>query len=128
MGNKLLLGAVLFMTALIFIASGVQAKGVDLGPETLNMKTPAAKKPAVFPHRTHQKIIGCAECHHIFGEIMTTDSCLSCHNKELSDLKLNNLKKAAHARCRGCHKKLHKQGNEKVPVKCSGCHPYVPKK
>jgi Zn finger protein HypA/HybF involved in hydrogenase expression len=35
---------------------------------------------------------------------------------------LDSFKKAAHARCKECHKNLKKEGKPAGPTKCGGCH------
>ncbi|OGQ97157.1 MAG: hypothetical protein A2521_16250 [Deltaproteobacteria bacterium RIFOXYD12_FULL_57_12] len=106
----------------VAITGAVFAKDIDIGLETMTLKSDGATQAAIFPHRTHQKKIGCMDCHHLTGQTMTANSCDSCHNQEMKNEELNTYKKAAHVLCRGCHKEASKAGKA-VPVKCSGCHP-----
>lgn len=126
MRTKLVPGAILVIGAIALISSVSMAKSIDIGPEMITMKSASGEKPASFPHRAHQKTIGCMECHHISGQEMNIDKCASCHIEEMENKNLNSIKEAAHARCRDCHKTVSKSGGN-APVKCSGCHPYVKK-
>ncbi|MDH3390515.1 MAG: hypothetical protein OEL85_01795 [Desulfobulbaceae bacterium] len=41
----------------------------------------------------------------------------------MENKKLNSLTRAAHARCKGCHKKVVEESGTAGPIgKCSGCH------
>jgi hypothetical protein len=104
---------------------------VSIGPDEMIMKTPAGKKPAIFPHRKHQEIMACMQCHHVTKGIMTIRKCSICHNEKMENTAVNTIKKAAHKQCRGCHKtkkKEHQKGTRYAPLKCSGCHPLNIKK
>lgn len=100
----------------------------DLGPEIMVLKTPAAKKPARFPHKKHQGMFACKKCHHTkskdgkkqpYEEDMQIRKCLTCHNSDvMKNPKLNSFKLAAHGLCKECHKE-HK---DSAPTKCTGCH------
>lgn len=102
----------------------------DNGPADMVLKTAKAKKPAAFPHKKHQDMYKCAECHHtkdatgkqgpyVAGE---EKKCVICHNKtDMTDKKLNSFKNASHANCKECHKKAAKDGKN-APTKCTGCH------
>ena len=109
---------------------------VEKGPSEIVLRStidPAKKaKLAFFPHADHQGNFECAICHHSKGDdgkqVAYTDGmavakCESCHNNaaEIPD-KLNTFKKAAHERCKGCHKTLKKEGKKAGPTKCNGCH------
>lgn len=98
------------------------SKDIDIGAETMTLKTTAEKKPAEFPHRLHQNIMSCMKCHHIDGRTITVRRCVSCHNEGMNNEKLNDFRKAAHLLCRGCHKLAREEGTP-APTRCSGCHP-----
>ncbi|MDX1775372.1 MAG: cytochrome c3 family protein [Desulfobulbales bacterium] len=103
-----------------------------LGPVVIKMQTSRKKKPALFPHRKHQQMYGCEECHHgmdsegnqvPYIEGMAIQHCVTCHNPTMKNKKLSSLTQAAHARCKGCHKKVVAESGKAGPIgKCSGCH------
>lgn len=119
------------MSVLLFVINGGIALAadmeIDIGPEHITLKTTEAKKPAEFPHRKHQQFIGCMSCHHTKDRVMNIKKCRSCHNKNMNNQKLNNLKRAGHKLCKDCHKASQKAGR-KAPTKCSSCHPLHIKK
>jgi hypothetical protein len=102
------------------------------GPAEIKMLTARKKKPALFPHRMHQGMYGCVACHHgmdaegqqtPYVEGMVIQHCATCHNPSMENKKLNSLTQAAHARCKGCHKKVVEESGTAGPIgKCSGCH------
>lgn len=103
-----------------------------MGPVQMVLHTAMAKKPAAFPHKKHQDMFECAECHHSkddknqqtpYVEGMKIQKCVACHNDSMANKKLNHFKLAAHARCKGCHKKAAQTGKAGPVIKCSGCHP-----
>ena len=133
MQKKTLTLAILLVFIFLMIAGGMDfatEKGPadDKGPEEMILKTAASKKPAKFPHGTHQKAFACGECHHAktddgmqfpYVEKMEIKKCVTCHNKDdMSNPKLNSFKLAAHGLCKECHK----QNKDSAPTKCSGCH------
>ncbi len=126
---------ILCLSVFAFVFSLAISNGVgvaaDPGPADMVLKTAAGKKPANFPHKTHQDTIACADCHHgkdadgkqVAGTADGPfDKCESCHNKDMANVKLNSFKLAAHANCKECHKKVAKEGKA-APTKCLGCHP-----
>ena len=110
------------------ILAGGQSIASDAGPEDMELKTAAAKKPAKFPHKKHQENFECKECHHAktdegikyeYVEGMEVKKCVTCHNKDdMTNPKLNSFKLVAHGLCKECHKK----NKDSAPTKCSGCH------
>ena len=76
----------------------------DKGPETIVLKTAKAKKPVLFPHRSHQSRLDCKTCHENPNRAKDANSWT---------------KKQGHALCRACHKKHKADG---APTKCSACH------
>ena len=118
-------GAIVF--CFVAITAGVSA--ANSGAADMVLKTAKGKKPAAFPHKKHQDMFECAQCHHskdatgkkgpyVAGK---EAKCESCHNSDMANAKLNNFKNAAHANCKDCHKKAAKEG-KKAPTKCTGCH------
>jgi hypothetical protein len=106
---------------------------INFGPAVIKLQTARKKKPAIFPHRFHQEMWGCEVCHHgrdaegkqtPYIEGMPIQHCVTCHNTtNMKNKELNNFMRAAHARCKGCHKKLVAEGEVAGPIgKCSGCH------
>ena len=91
------------------------------------------KKSSKFSHPTHINLgVSCGQCHHDAEHQPLTDKdisamensnqlrCVSCHNQDFADAKLQTQKAIFHARCKECHK----QGvdGKKGPTKCTGCH------
>ena len=117
------------IVALAFcLSAGISA--ANSGPAEMVLKTAKAKKPATFPHKKHQDMLECAQCHHTKNADGTQGAyvageekkCESCHNKtDMTNAKLNSFKNAAHANCKACHKKAAADG-KKAPTKCNGCH------
>lgn len=106
--------------------SGLQAPAEE-------MVLKGTKKSAKFSHPTHMNLgISCGQCHHDSEHqplsdkdisAMTDSSqlrCVSCHNGDFADAKLQTQKAIFHARCKDCHK----QGvdGKQGPTKCTGCH------
>ena len=121
------------VTALVFCMALVAAGTAmaNNGPAELVLKTAKAKKPAAFPHKKHQDMYKCGQCHHgkdatgkqtPYVDGQEIKKCVTCHNKkDMTNKKLNSFKAVGHARCKECHKKVKKEG-EKAPTKCTGCH------
>jgi len=120
------IAAVAFVFAIM--AAGVSF-AANAGPEEITMQTAEAKKPAKFPHKKHQAILKCADCHHtkdatgkkgpyVEGQ---EKKCETCHNKDLPNAELNSLKSVGHLLCKECHKEQEKAGKN-APTKCTGCH------
>ena len=123
--------SLMFVVIVACYATPALSVEVSIGPDEMVMKTPAGKKPATFPHRKHQEIMACMQCHHVKKGIMTIRKCSICHNEKMENTAVNTIKKAAHKQCRGCHKtkkKEHQKGTRYAPLKCSGCHPLNIKK
>lgn len=128
--KKIIIGLVVCGAALAFTA-GVTLAETDYGPETMILKTAKAKKPATFPHALHQKSVTCDACHHgknddgsqkPFVDGQKNGKCVSCHNPDLANTKLNSFKNAAHSSCKSCHKIMAKAAQKTGPTKCNGCH------
>lgn len=91
------------------------------------------KKPAKFAHKTHLDMgLECGVCHHdqehkaldaeAIGALADPAEldCVSCHNSEHPDQKLQKAKNVFHAKCKTCHKEGYAGKNG--PTKCTGCH------
>ena len=81
-----------------------KAQAEDKGPETVVLKTAKGKKPALFPHRSHQTRLDCKTCH---------------EDANFSKDANGWTKKQGHALCKDCHKKHKADG---ASTKCSNCH------
>ncbi len=113
------------------ITSKASFESKKFGPEKIVLKSLSGRKPALFPHRKHQGMFDCAECHHSrdaegnqveYTEGMKIQHCIACHNIDMPNKKLNTLKLAAHFKCKGCHKKMSESGEAGPIGKCVGCH------
>jgi c(7)-type cytochrome triheme protein len=111
----------------------------DQGPAEITLGE-SGKKPALFPHKKHQDMLKCADCHHgmadgkqvPYAEDQKIDKCDTCHNatvlagKMKDKLALDTLKGAGHGNCLECHKEKVKSDaalKEKKIDKCATCHP-----
>lgn len=123
--------AVVFAVALVF-AFNFAVVGVSTangtGPADMVLKAEKGNKPATFPHGAHQAKNPCSECHHskdadgkqaAYVEGQAIAKCATCHNADMANEKLNSFKKAAHDRCKGCHKAMKAEG---ASTKCGTCH------
>jgi hypothetical protein len=123
-------GAIFLFCAGIVIA--------DKGPEEMTLQAEKDKakkpKPAVFPHKQHQKILECGDCHHSgkdgkqvpYAEGQKIAKCESCHFKGSGmDKKLETFKGAAHVNCKACHKEFVASNPERADEfkVCLPCHP-----
>jgi predicted CXXCH cytochrome family protein len=96
------------------------------GPAEITLNADG-KKPAVFPHATHQAKNDCATCHHKnvdgkqapLAEGDAVEKCATCHNADFANEKLRTDKDVGHGLCKTCHKKMKDAG---APTKCTGCH------
>ncbi|OIP34422.1 MAG: hypothetical protein AUK47_17895 [Deltaproteobacteria bacterium CG2_30_63_29] len=96
--------------------AGVPAEPVEpvgeKGRETVMIQ--ADKGEVEFLHWEHQAEIECATCHHTMeADGGKAQSCKNCHGAKDG---VPSMEKAAHTRCKGCHK-----GND-GPIDCDGCH------
>ena len=128
--KPIILIAAIGLALLINISTGSAEEGLTAPTEELTID---GKKPARFPHATHLSIgIACGVCHHD-GEHQGLSSeaigamndasvlkCVSCHNPDHPDKKLQKAKDIFHARCKECHKTGYE--GKKGPTKCTGCH------
>jgi hypothetical protein len=128
MFKKLMTLAVAASMTFCFALVTADTASANAGDADMVLKTAAAKKPAAFPHKKHQDMYPCAECHHgadagkqapyVAGE---EKKCESCHNADFGNAKLNSFKAAAHENCKKCHEAAAKEGKN-APTKCAGCH------
>jgi hypothetical protein len=120
---------------LILMWTGTVSAEHHVGPADMVLETDKHKKTAQFPHRRHQEALqDCGLCHHAVSEDgkqapyvvnMEIKKCAACHNKTsgvVTKKLLQGFKEAAHAKCKGCHKKRRKEGLKAGPIKCTGCH------
>ncbi len=124
--KPLLLPAALLVIILLWGPADF-GRAADTGPKDMELKSPSGKRTARFPHRKHQELNHCRECHHgskegkitPYRENMQVEKCVACHNKnEMENPRFNSFKLAAHGLCKACHKKM----KQTAPTKCSGCH------
>ena len=126
--KKIIICATAF--ALVFgFAFASNSIASDKGPEVMILKTAKAKKPATFPHKKHQDMMECKECHHTMNADGTQGpyvagqehKCETCHDgKKIKNKKVSKFMKAAHKKCKGCHKAGY--NGKKGPKKCPACH------
>jgi len=97
------------------------------GPAEMVLKTSQAKKPAYFPHKTHQDKYVCGRCHHSkdssgrlvrYNEETNIYKCAACHNDDMPNEQLNGFQLIGHKLCRECHRK----NQDITSAKCSTCH------
>jgi hypothetical protein len=92
------------------IVAGVENKG----PEQITLDG-GQRGVISFPHRQHQTTLGdCNICHHIFPQKLGVIKGLKDQGKLARKQVMNH--------CRGCHRKLVKQGLKAGPTSCQKCH------
>lgn len=122
---------------MIMAAGSISLADTDRGPAEITIN-PDGKKPALFPHASHQETITCGECHHgmaegkqlPYTEGQKIQRCAECHNENVlagkkdGKLKLDTIKGAGHGNCLKCHKEKAKESAEMKDLKkCTTCHP-----
>ena len=114
---------VVMLMALAFMVVTVSLMAAPKAPEKVTINEVQKRKPAVtFNHKLHADKFGCKECHHKWkGGDAIPQKCSNCH-KAKKHGKIPKAMSAYHKRCKGCHKKMKKQGKATGPTKCSGCH------
>lgn len=119
-----------------FTAGELVAESAEIdssrGQALIKMQTARKRKPALFPHRMHQAMFECANCHHgadnegkqvPYADGMEIQHCVTCHNQNMENRQLSSLMLAAHTRCKGCHRKIVAESGTAGPIdKCVGCH------
>jgi hypothetical protein len=121
------------MATCLFAGASFSTEGKGLQAPQGEMIIEGEKKSAKFSHTVHLDLdVSCGKCHHGKEHQALTDKdiaamensqqlrCVSCHNKDFADPKLQTKKAAFHARCKECHKQG--VGSKKGPTKCTGCH------
>ena len=123
--------AILSVVAIgLWVGSGIADTPLAAPKEEIVIK---GKKPARFPHATHLEMgLECGVCHHDAEQKpLSADaiaslgdpaqlSCVSCHNNDHPNKKLQKAKDVFHARCKDCHKAGYE--GKKGPAKCTDCH------
>jgi len=121
--------SLLMLIVAVFVMSlglGVTMSLADNGPAEITLNADG-KKPAVFPHASHQAKNDCATCHHKnvdgkqtpLAEGDAVAKCDTCHNADFANEKLRTFKDVGHGLCKECHVKMKDAG---APTKCTGCH------
>lgn len=135
-----------FLLIIIIVASGsvsicLADEQQGMGPEeiilqsTIDPVDPNKPRRAFYPHAKHQERYYCSTCHHtadnegkqaLYNDDMKIEKCETCHNKSAiykgMPKRLATFKEVAHLRCKGCHRKLKKEGKATGPITCRGCH------
>ncbi|MGD2127091.1 MAG: cytochrome c3 family protein [Desulfobacteraceae bacterium] len=94
---------------------------------------PNRKGPVTFSHQGHAEDyeVACNECHHfyedgknIWEEGDYVEKCYSCHDPFDSEGNIKKLRIAFHKNCKGCHKRMKKEGiSDEAPYRnCKDCH------
>ena len=111
MKSKTILLLVIFgIVFSVAMAAEVQTRGAP------NITLDGGSKGMIhFPHRNHQNNLGdCKICHSIFPQKLGIIKKLKAEGKLKKKRVMNN--------CRGCHRKLVKQGKKAGPTSCRKCH------
>lgn len=131
-------GILLRSLCLVFLVSCLPAfaQGQE-APEEMLLDQKAYKTnrrgPVDFSHGDHAQAyeLECTDCHHVYknGKNVWKEGdpvakCADCHNPSKNEGNVKKLKLAFHDSCKGCHRKLVKEGfSENAPYrKCSDCH------
>lgn len=127
MSKKSVIYAAVVAFVFSMVMAGVTIAAHHAGPAEMTLKTKKGKKPAAFPHKKHQEMMDCAECHHskgadgkqqAYSKGMKIAKCETCHDGTMANKKVATYKNAAHVNCKGCHK-----AKKKGPTGCTkGCH------
>ncbi len=119
---KRLVMAILAGVFLFAVSFALTAGEMPKAPEKVTIKEIQKKKPPVtFNHKAHAEKFGCKECHHKWKGEGTPQKCSECHKAKKSG-KAPKAKKVYHKRCKGCHKKMKKEGKKTGPTSCKKCH------
>jgi hypothetical protein len=107
---------VMLCAVFVLVYGYVIAAGIDekKGPEQITLD--GGQKGVVgFPHRQHQTTLGdCNICHYLFPQKLGVIRELKNKGKLAKKRVMNH--------CRGCHRKLLKQGLKAGPTSCRKCH------
>jgi hypothetical protein len=124
--------SVLLATSTALIAAEEQEMPGEIYLENKVYKTDR-KGPVRFSHSEHADgyVESCDACHHeykdgknIWEEGQPVKKCAACHDPSKSEGSVKKLNIAFHKNCKGCHKKLAKEGGgTEAPYKqCTDCH------
>ena len=137
MGKKILTALIISAIVTIFMAAGaLKATEEQEFPDEIVLDNQGYKTdrkgPVTFSHLDHAEDyeIACNECHHEYEDGKNTwkegdpvNKCMECHAPEESDGNIKKLSIAFHKNCKGCHKKLAREGSTDAPFKqCTECH------
>ena len=106
---------ILFTVLTLFsVAVMATAQTENKGPEKITIDG-GNKGKIHFPHRNHQDNLGdCKICHNIFPKKLGIIKKLKDDGKLKKKRVMNN--------CRGCHRRLAKEGKKAGPTSCRKCH------
>ena len=122
---------------LLFVTAGFTYAGeVQEVPDEIyidNTIYKADRKGSVyFSHTEHAEgyVDACNACHHeykdgqnVWQEGQPVRKCSSCHDPLKRNGNVRKLNIAYHLECKGCHKKVAKEGSTKAPYRqCTDCH------
>jgi hypothetical protein len=93
---------------------------------------PDRKGAVYFSHAEHAEsyVDACDACHHdyqggenVWEEGQPVQKCAACHDPQKRDGKVRKLNIAYHKNCKGCHRKLAREGDTEAPYRqCTDCH------
>jgi len=122
---------VLLVTTAALIAAEEQAMPEEIYIENKVYQTDR-KGPVRFSHSEHAEgyVEACDGCHHeyrdgenVWQEGQPVKKCSACHDPSKSKGNAKKLNIAFHKNCKGCHRKLAKEGGTDAPYKqCTDCH------
>ncbi|MBU2498331.1 MAG: cytochrome c family protein [Proteobacteria bacterium] len=121
-----------------FVFSGMGALTATESPEEVIVDSDVydtdRKGPVVLSHRIHAEDydVACKECHHDYDEDGKSlweegdpvEKCGSCHDPSVNEGNMKKLRIAFHINCKGCHKRMKKEGiSDDAPYRnCYDCH------
>jgi len=122
---------VFLVTTAALIAAEEQAMPEEIYIENKVYKTDR-KGPVRFSHSEHAEgyVEACDGCHHeyrdgenVWQEGQPVKKCSACHDPSKNKGNVKKLNIAFHKNCKGCHRKLAKEGGTDAPYKqCTDCH------
>jgi hypothetical protein len=123
--------SVLLVTTTALMAAEEQEMPEEIYIENKVYKTDR-KGPVRFSHSEHAEgyVETCDGCHHayrdgenVWQEGQPVKKCSACHDPSKSKGNAKKLNIAFHKNCKGCHRKLAKEGGTDAPYKqCTDCH------
>jgi hypothetical protein len=97
-----------------------------------NVYRPDRKGFVQFSHLEHAEgyVESCEACHHeykdgqnIWHEGQPVKKCVTCHDPSKRQGNARKLNIAFHKNCKGCHRKLAREGGTEAPYRqCTDCH------